>query len=1789
MSTDELSQQASDPGVRHAPKPARNDELQIKTKKKSRGLLNNSKTDKNGITKREPRMTEKEKQENRKILKDMQRKLNFLRNPRYRSNKNCLLYENKEFKEVVHKDNPFAVNPPIIIFRDYIIGKVYEIQLQLVNKTQLLKNFKYIPPVTPTFTVKGIQYPKRDSSLIAPGMCAKVDILFMPGSLENFNDFLTIITEFYAFKIPIKAIRDAPALSIESPMKCGQTLVGSQVTMNFLCKNNGGDAHFIFEIPNNDLVNPAYSINNHLIDEDYNDNFHDETLSFGPFYIFPRQFFLHKGKSIEVLVNFNPFKEGIEMRNLNILIDSKFSIPHQVSGEGILLDLRISEFDGSIINEEADMLEEILFDPTFPKGIQKKSFKIKNYSVIDAKYHWSFYDFFEENNFKLNDIQHFFEIVPSEGVIQGNSEVEFSVSFSPKHAKLYEKKLDFIIEDIPFQCIKKFNPQYSPENNYMMINQKNIMDVRNYSDPFILGHNSPFPYYPLFTFNIKGVGKLLTLSTPNSWVNFGDIFIGKKYEKEIKVLNEVSGSILFKMKRLFQMRKKQTQIHDYFRLFKSKPTSSILFSDYYNDNNEVLPKDKLEDTDRPELKEVKKTKMMFEGANGGKEKVIDFPNMMELILLYADDKFKSFESDYNNCNELTITTNSGFYNIKIDFATTKKVKLLKKEEAKKTSKFRHKEKLLSLDKQSIDYENTMTQRQDTSNNEFMIIRDLKSNNNARLEHLKIEKEKHAESENYSEINSRRSFYEGKKQRKVSTTGLIGNSNTRLTGLIQEEDRVVSEHMIFVADVENKEGTNFNLNFTPTQLGPFKGTIIFIAQDCQPLSFDIQANVKGPAIKVNKPAIVFPLSSVSKIQSETFSIENLTEIEAVVIIKESRYKGIGFSNIEEYAMTSKGIITSVEEKPKMQTLLDLKMSNMKREEHKKEDAYKIMFTDVHIVLQPFQKKEITVTFTSPYPIILKELIQISVFNGDSTFLRLEGNLQTSNCYIDETIIQPENIFISTPIIYKANSFKMINPSNLPVSFKWTNKNNKDGTQAFFMPNEGIIRPESEITIKYDITFHAMGDIDELFYCTVPEIDLPLGVVVLGQVRGLNISYELTDETAAGLAAMRDNITCLTTYSNKSMKSRFNRSTSGAVHFDKTLHSLFYKMGVNNCKKQSFLIRNNSGITTTFSISMKNYSPVTSIQHNLIGLHSDLASQLSSGTSQELLSMTSKTGSTGRMSIRGKKTNLEKISTRPLLSNKHEEMNFTSEKGLEHSLNKKVEKESELYLSNKKGIAVVVNPCYGSLEPYSEAIVEVSVYNESVGDFEDELNCSVKGLGIASFPVKIQVRGNPIKLYPFQPGIDYDSEIPVIKVGSVLTKAGQIDKVFKISNSGNNKITIKWKVYDYDDILEPKRDIINLAIKEKGNHYEFSLTPVEPIQLRNRFYQITPITGELSPKGCAEFKLSFITDRVGLKSALILAELIFDDKKMTNVKMSDLAIRVDAWGVQPKLTVDKNPNIEGSIIYKFIQHSSVLNKQDYAYLCKSNFVNNFSSSINNTKHKRSVILMNKEKIEFKIKLEIEGPFEITGISPKESILGNHIFLIMPGTNIKVDVKFKAPSVTNEAEWPMLLMIEKYGQITVRFENAEMQVYHLKAILKRPRIFISTTGNESVEGDNRIDFGHVNVESYAESKLHIMNETEVSTSWEIKYVKYTKKTNYGYATMVDDERDDVEMTDDSEVFTFNKTEGLIHGPSNMLISMPLGPGLPKRDDYKIEELAPVAVKILFKVKYFYYAHVAQKKRSI
>ena len=538
--------------------------------------------------KKEIKMTEEEKEKNRKILYNMNLKLNFVKNPRYRNNIPPPRYCDNNYQPINSPDNAFSIEPQEVVFKDYQSGSIYQIDLKILNRTQLLTSFKYIPPMTEFFTIKNVIYPKKDSSLIAPGMYAKMQILFYAQTMDNFEDEIIILTEKIAFKVPLRAIRDKPAIILKNPLDCGKCLVGDKIEKHFLCKNNGGDAHFKFYIEgqekNGEKNDPGVNQED-LIGALQNNSVSNELLVVPPFTVFPQEFYLYKGMSQNISVTFCPIDEGIVEKKLILACDTT-KLQYILKGEQIKVDIIIKTLDGldmskkylisnenqneeekenineikeyvddeeksekpkkieliNKISEKEEKLESLLFEDTYPFASRERILVMKNISSLPIKYHWSIYDFYHQNEFNMTGDETFFTIQPEEGIFKAKEEVTFTITFKPINSVIYEQKLELFIEEIPFQAIKQFNFE---EN-------KNMKTTVSKVEPYLPVFNSSLPSYPLYTFSLRGRGKLPYLNVEKSIIDLGDVYIGQTINDDFKVTSEQSGYVTFKPVKIFQ-------------------------------------------------------------------------------------------------------------------------------------------------------------------------------------------------------------------------------------------------------------------------------------------------------------------------------------------------------------------------------------------------------------------------------------------------------------------------------------------------------------------------------------------------------------------------------------------------------------------------------------------------------------------------------------------------------------------------------------------------------------------------------------------------------------------------------------------------------------------------------------------------------------------------------------------------------------------------------------------------------------------------------------------------------------------------------------------------------------------------------------------------------------------------------------------------------------------------------------------------------------------------------------
>ena len=228
-------------------------------------------------------------------------------------------------------------------------------------------------------------------------MSVTVSIAFSAPSFGDFDDHLTVVTEENSFKIPLRARREPPVISLVNPLDCLQSWIGDRVDMAFRCVNTGGDGGFKFFCER---------------DEDDFRQTDSETIRIGSFTLTPAEFYLYSGNAIDVYVSYAPELEGQQDTNLILACDNQTSEFYKVTGYGAMLDLDIVEVDGRPIDFKKNPFETLFFENTNPTSTTKRTIKVKNSSPILVPFHWSVYKSKNTNKISLTDDQVHYRVEP---------------------------------------------------------------------------------------------------------------------------------------------------------------------------------------------------------------------------------------------------------------------------------------------------------------------------------------------------------------------------------------------------------------------------------------------------------------------------------------------------------------------------------------------------------------------------------------------------------------------------------------------------------------------------------------------------------------------------------------------------------------------------------------------------------------------------------------------------------------------------------------------------------------------------------------------------------------------------------------------------------------------------------------------------------------------------------------------------------------------------------------------------------------------------------------------------------------------------------------------------------------------------------------------------------------------------------------------------------------------------------------------------------------------------------
>lgn len=341
--------------------------------------------------------------ENKALLHKMQKKLNYLRNPRFQTpavntfsrTQAPSFSGNRKFKRTRSTDRDatfaplkvtaasgdkpqdafFVAEPNYVMFEQYEAGGEYGMEVSLRNVSTISRRVRIVPPASEFFSASPPVF-KTQSGMVAPGMSCVVLVRFRPDSLADYQDSFTMCCENGKVKIDLIARRVRPELSLPKLLKCGPCMVDDTAIINFPCLNTGNPGRF-WLLPATDYNNRstldvstsiptrenAFTVSpvedrdgaayidtfthpSHCTQKDLRDldsRPQTDALEMGPFIIRPAEFYLHTNEDVQVEITFNPTKAALFNRKFLLLCDNTQIFSFEVRGQGWDIYLKIAD------------------------------------------------------------------------------------------------------------------------------------------------------------------------------------------------------------------------------------------------------------------------------------------------------------------------------------------------------------------------------------------------------------------------------------------------------------------------------------------------------------------------------------------------------------------------------------------------------------------------------------------------------------------------------------------------------------------------------------------------------------------------------------------------------------------------------------------------------------------------------------------------------------------------------------------------------------------------------------------------------------------------------------------------------------------------------------------------------------------------------------------------------------------------------------------------------------------------------------------------------------------------------------------------------------------------------------------------------------------------------------------------------------------------------------------------------------------------------------------------------
>lgn len=275
----------------------------------------------------------------------------------------------------------FISEPKRILFNGFDIGNEYKKTVTFRNVSAVSRTFRVLPPSTSQFSMSPLMYPQNSKGgVVAPGMNVTAQITFFPDSLLEFDDHIVVETEGGFITVPILARRESPILTLPSILPIGACLVGDAMRTSIRCHNAGGPGKF--QVISFDEFERGLGTSEST-----------DCLRIAPFTIYPIEFGIDRNCHADFSIEYVPLELGESRGEFVILSDSGQSFKYTIIGNSLKTNIYICEINGTIVDpEDSTTVRDLYFNASYIGSHQTQKVHVANDTGLPVEYEWVWID-----------------------------------------------------------------------------------------------------------------------------------------------------------------------------------------------------------------------------------------------------------------------------------------------------------------------------------------------------------------------------------------------------------------------------------------------------------------------------------------------------------------------------------------------------------------------------------------------------------------------------------------------------------------------------------------------------------------------------------------------------------------------------------------------------------------------------------------------------------------------------------------------------------------------------------------------------------------------------------------------------------------------------------------------------------------------------------------------------------------------------------------------------------------------------------------------------------------------------------------------------------------------------------------------------------------------------------------------------------------------------------------------------------------------------------------------------